>query len=133
MDRLTAAQPAARFDRATLDILDLRHEVEIQTVRLDGKRLWTRIWIVTGDDQAYVRSVRGDRGHWYQAVRERPDDVALRVDGKVIPVKAVPASDDASITAASLGFQSKYSRSGASLASMLQPTTLATTLRLEPR
>jgi hypothetical protein len=31
------------------------------------------------------------------------------------------------------GFEFKYSRSGASLLSMLQPSTLETTLRLEPR
>ena len=88
---------------------------------------------MVGGDQVYVRSVRGDRGYWYQSARERPDDVALRVDSKTISVKAEPAFDEASITAASVGFEAKYRRSGASLASMLQPKTLATTLRLEPR
>jgi len=133
MGRLTAAQPAGRFDRETLDLLDQRREVDIDTVRLDGKRARATIWIVVGGDQVYVRSVRGERGYWYQSARERPTEVALRVDGMLFPVKAVPASDDASIEAVSAGFQSKYSRSGASLASMLQPKTLGTTLRLEPR
>lgn len=107
--------------------------MDIDTARLDGSMRRTRIWIVVADDQVFVRSVRGDRGHWYQSASESPDLVGLRVAGRVIPVRAVHAADDQSIMTTSLGFESKYSRSGASLLSMLQPITLATTLRLEPR
>jgi hypothetical protein len=77
--------------------------------------------------------VRGDRGYWYQSASERPDEVALRVAGRLIPVRAVHATDEASVKATSAGFEFKYSRSGASLLSMLQPSTRETTLRLEPR
>ncbi|MGI8928339.1 MAG: DUF2255 family protein [Candidatus Limnocylindrales bacterium] len=121
------------FDRETLDLLDQRREVDIQTVRLDGRTYWTRIWIVVDGDGVYVRSVRGDRGHWYQSASERPHQVALRAAGRVIPVRAVHAADEESIRIASAGFEAKYSRSRASLLSMVQPNTLETTLRLEPR
>ncbi len=91
-----------------------------------------RIWVVVGGDQIYVRSVRGDRGHWYQSASESPDEVALRVAGKVIPVRAVHAADEESIKIASAGFESKYAGDPA-VRSMVRPNTLETTLRLEPR
>ena len=102
-------------------------------MRLDGKRRRTRIWIVVDGDRVYVRSVRGDRGQWYQSVSERPDEAALHVGDTVIPVRAVPAVDEESIARCSAGLESKYGRSRASLLSMLQPSTLETTLLLQPR
>lgn len=121
------------FDRETLDLLNQRWEVDIETVRLDGRRSRTRIWIVVDGDRVYVRSVRGDRGHWYQSASERPDEATLHVGDRVIPVRAMNAADQESITRCSEGFESKYRRSRASLLSMLQPNTLETTMRLEPR
>ena len=124
--------PTAGFDQELLDALATRREVLIETVRPDGTTRRTRIWIVVADGKVYVRSVRGDRGYWYQAAREQPDRVAIIVDGQLATVRAVPADDADSIARASNGLERKYGRSR-SLDSMLVPQILHTTLRLEPR
>jgi hypothetical protein len=46
---------------------------------------------------------------------------------------AVPAGDDDSIERCSAALSRKYRRSRASLAAMLRPEIVASTLRLEPR
>jgi len=89
--------------------------------------------VVIHDDQVYVRSVRGERGYWYQSARERPDEVALLAGERVIPVRVVLAADEHSIARCSDALERKYSRSRASFVSMIQPSTLEATLRLEPR
>jgi len=89
--------------------------------------------VVIDDDQAFVRSVRGERGYWYQSARERPNEVALIAGDRVIPVRVVFAADDDSIDRCSAALEKKYGRSRASYMSMIQPSTLETTLRLEPR
>ena len=86
--------------------------------------------MVDGND-VFVRSVRGDRGYWFQSATEPDAEVALIVDGDRVPVRPVPASDEQSVARCSDALQRKY-RKSASLASMLQPKTLGTTLRLEP-
>ena len=101
-------------------------------MRPDGSTRRTRIWIVVEDGEVFVRSVRGERGHWYQAAREEPDRVAIIVGERVVPVRAIAAADDESIARTSAGLQHKYGRSR-SVDSMLVPTTLHTTLRLESR
>lgn len=121
------------FDRETLDLLAQRRELDVETVRLDGRKRRTRIWVVVDDDQAYVRSVRGERGHWYQSARERPNEVALIAGDRVIPIRVVVAADADSIARCSAALEKKYSRSRASYMSMIQPSTLETTLQLEPR
>ena len=80
-----------------------------------------------------MRSWKGDRGYWYQAALDRPDELALVVEGKRRNVRAVVANDEASIAGCSAGLAKKYRRSAASLAGMLLPRVLPTTLRLEPR
>ncbi len=107
--------------------------MDIETVGLDGRRRRTRIWVIVVDDRVYVRSVRGDRGHWYQSASERPDEVALRAGDQAIPVRVVHVTDEESIARCSAGLEAKYRRSGASLLSMLRPNTLETTLLLAPR
>ena len=101
-------------------------------MRPDGSTRRTTIWIVVLDNDVYVRSVNGERGYWYQAARESPDDVAIVLGERVIPVRAVPADDDEAIARVNAGLENKY-RPGPSLDSMLRPYNLHTTLRLEPR
>lgn len=120
-----------RFDPATLLELNAREEVEIETARPDGRLRRTVIWVVVDGDDVFVRSVRGDRGYWYQAAIEPAARVALLIDGRRIPVRAIPATDGLSIEACSRGFERKYA-ADVSLHSMLRPAVLGTTLRLEP-
>lgn len=120
------------FDAETFSLLAASEEVEIVTAWPDGRLMRTIIWVVVEGDEVFVRSVRGDRGRWYQAALDRPTDVELRVDGRRIAVRADLAADEASVARCSRGLETKYRRDP-SLPSMLRPRVLGTTLRLQPR
>jgi hypothetical protein len=121
------------FDAATLRRIDATREVDIETTRPDGTTRTTTIWAVVDEGDVLVRSWKGDRGYWYQAALDRPDELALMVDGERLPVRAVVADDEASVARCSAGLSRKYRGAGASLSGMLLPRVLPTTLRLEPR
>ena len=104
-------------------------EVVVETRRGD-RVIGTVIWVVVGDDDVYVRSVRGETGRWYQRAVADPD-VALRVGDARFEFRAVPANDPDSIESASQALRRKYR--GRSLENMLRVETLGTTLRLDPR
>jgi hypothetical protein len=120
-----------RFDTGTLGLIDAAYEVEIESTRPDGSKRSTTIWAVVDGGEVFVRSWKGDRGYWYQAALDRPDELALIVDGTRLPVRAVLANDEAGISRCSAGLSKKYRRDG-SLPGMLLPRVLPTTLRLEP-
>lgn len=120
------------FDPATLHRIDAAYEVEIESTRPDGTTRTTVIWAVVEDGEVFVRSWRGDRGYWYQAALDRPDELALIVDGERLPVRAIRANDETGIGRCSAGLSRKYRRDS-SLPGMLLPRVLPTTLRLEPR
>jgi hypothetical protein len=124
--------PSTAFDRTLLDELSRRREVGIKTVRPDGTTRHVMIWVVVVDDEVYVRSWKGDRGYWYQAALDAPDEVWLIVGDRTVPVVARPAGDEQSIERCSEGLQRKYGRSR-SVDSMLVPDILHATMRLEPR
>jgi hypothetical protein len=122
------------FDPAALERLDRVREVRIQTTSIDGARTHrTIIWIVTAAEQVFIRSVRGTAGRWYREALRRPD-VLVHAEGVELPVTAVPANDQGTIQLVSDAFKAKYGkRAPGSTASMLQPHTLETTIRLDPR
>lgn len=120
------------FEAATLRRIDAAYEVDIETTRPDGTVRRTTIWAVVEGGEVFVRSVRGERGYWYQAALDRPADVSLVVDGKRLDVRAVAVSDDRMIERCSDGLSKKYG-DDPSLATMLRRGVLATTIRLEPR
>lgn len=121
-----------QFDAATLARIDAAYEVDMESTRPDGTTRTTTIWVVVDDDEVFVRSWKGDRGFWYQAALDRPDELALIVNGERLPVRAVAANDDEGIARCSAGLSTKYRRDS-SLPGMLLPRVLPTTLRLEPR
>jgi hypothetical protein len=123
-----------QFDAAMLEVLGHVREVRIETTSTDGPRSHrTIVWIVTAGDQAYIRSVNGSSARWYREATHRPD-VVLHAGGAAIPVTAVPANDPESVQLVSDAFRAKYGKlSRASTESMVQPHTLETTIRLEPR
>jgi len=112
-------------------LLDRELEVDVETIRQDGRPKRTTIWVVVDDGEVFVRSWLGDRGHWYRHVLVRPD-VTIHVAGKAVPARAVSATDDDSVERTTRGFQLKYPHS-MSTAAMLAPAILHTTIRLEPR
>jgi hypothetical protein len=108
-----------------------REEVEIET---GGRR--TIIWIVAHGPHVFVRSVRGERGRWYQDLLADPEaTIHFRGKPKLPPVavRADHSPDPESVAACTKALAQKYRRHGASLKAMLEPKTLPTTVRLEHR
>jgi hypothetical protein len=117
------------FDPAHLALLAASEEVEIETTASDGTTHRTTIWIVVADDAPYVRSVRGESGRWYQEALARPA-VTLHVGPLALPCRAVPVTSPTEQEACSRALRAKY-RGDPSLPSMLRPSVVPTTLRLE--
>ena len=65
------------FDAATLAALAAEREVRIVATRPDDSVVSTIIWAVVDGDDVFVRSWKGERGHWYRAATDRPDKVEL--------------------------------------------------------
>jgi hypothetical protein len=84
--------------------------------------------VVDGGD-VFIRTYRGPKSRWYRELLAGPG--ALVLNGQRVPVRAIAAADGASVKRASDGYRKKY-RKGSSLDSMLVPSVLSTTLRLEP-
>ena len=121
-----------RFDQQTLDLFDRRREVDVEALRPDGRPIRVPIWIVVAGGEAYVRSWLGDRGRWYQAAVDRPEEVTLHVGKRAFPVRVVPALDEVSIERCSTALERKYPGNPAT-PDMVRADVLGTTLRVEPR
>lgn len=112
------------------DLLDRTKEVEVETLSEDGPTK-TIIWVVVIGGTVYVRSVRGQSGHWYQRALSNPL-LAIHADGERIEFRAVQVNDPDEIEAVSGALRDKYPPGG-SLDRMTDASVLDTTLRLEPR
>lgn len=112
-----------------LALIDQTREVRVETFSNSGS-VKTTIWIVAVDDTVYVRSVRGDEGHWYQRALANPL-LAIHVGDERIEFRAVHVSDPDEIVAVSNALRDKYP-AGGSLDRMTQANVLDNTLRLEP-
>jgi hypothetical protein len=119
------------FEPGFVEKVAATDEVEIGTRRTNGELVRTIIWVVVDGGQVYVRSVEGEKGWWYRRLRRDPLG-ELHVDGSAAPVRAVAVEELAEIERVSAALRAKYGRHAASLARMLLPETLPTTLRLEP-
>jgi hypothetical protein len=119
----------ANFDAATLRTLHDTQEIAIRTEKHpDGAVV---IWIAVADGQAFVRSVRGDKGRWYRDLAADPR-ATVEFAGQRLPVTAIPVVDPASIGQVSREYLRKYAKSPYAQ-SVVRPDILPTTLRLEPR
>ena len=74
---------------------------------------------------------RGAKGRWYKDVAGG-GEATVEFNGHKLPVRAVPAADQASIEQATREYLRKYGRSPYAQ-SVVRPDILPTTLRLEPR
>jgi hypothetical protein len=118
------------FDESDLDLLAKLEEVNVETRSAAGDVHSTIVWPVVRDGVVYLRSYKGTSGRWYREAIADPA-IALVVDGRRLPARAVPASDAASVEACSAALRDKYP-SDYSLEAMLLPAVLPTTLRIEP-
>jgi hypothetical protein len=117
------------FSNEDLAALAAAEEIEIETRAASGSIHRTIIWVVVDAGTVFIRSVNGDRGRWYLETMSDPD-VAIHVDGRRLPVRAVAAPDPVSIEACSGALRTKY-RTDPALRTMLRDHALPTTLRLE--
>jgi hypothetical protein len=122
---------SAAFPAAVIKSFEETGEVEIETVSPKGTKHSVKIWIVVADGVPYLRSVRGTKGRWYRELLARGEG-AIVARGKRTAVKAKHDSTRAAIEGTSDALRRKYKTSRASLASMLRPEVLDTTVRLEP-
>lgn len=117
------------FDTTTRAALSTQQEVGIRTTRQPDKPVL--IWVVVAGDEVFVRSVQATKGRWYRTVAA--DGLAtLEIEGRQVPVRAMPVTDPAVIERVSAAFLAKY-KSSPYAKEMVRPETLPTTLRLEPR
>lgn len=112
-----------------LALIDRTREVRVETFSTSGS-VKTVIWIVVVDGTVYVRSVRGDDGHWYQRALANPL-LAIHVGDERIEFRAIHVSDPDEIVAVSNALRDKYP-AGGSLDRMTRAGVLDNTLRLEP-
>ena len=117
------------FSEGDLQLISESDEVRIET-RADDRSYRTIIWIVVETGEVFVRSVRGEKGKWYQRALADPE-VVLHAGGVEIGARAIPATDPRSVERTSEALRRKY-RKGRSLDSMLKPEILGTTMRLDP-
>jgi hypothetical protein len=112
--------------------LESVEEVDIETSRGgDAPVHRTTIWVVMGNGEVFVRSLKGGDGRWYRELTANPEAV-LHVEGDAVPVRGIPAADSESVARATDGFRRKYGDSPY-LDSMIRDEIAPTTVRLEPR
>ena len=119
-----------QFEEPLLNQLNSREEIDIETQSATGRTHRTTIWVVVVDNNVYVRSVRGRAGRWYREITANPQG-AIYIDGRRIPVRAIPVSDPATIARVSNAYLQKY-RNSPFANSIVREETLPTTLQLEP-
>ena len=116
---------------ADLALLGAAAELEIAVERADGtRRPWVPIWVVCADGQVYVRTwYRRGTGWFGAAVRTRR--AAIRVPGLTADVGVADIGDGSAQIrdAVDDAYRRKY---GAGSGSMVTPSAVATTLRLDP-
>ena len=117
------------FDADILHRLREVAEVRIRTGKHPDSSVV--IWVVVADDDVFVRSFRGTQGRWYRDLAAG-GPATLEFAGQRLAVQAIPANDPDAIDRTSREFLRKY-RTSSYAQAMVQPDTLSTTLRLEPR
>jgi len=118
------------FEPDDLQRLAAAEEVEIETQAPDGPVHRTIIWVVVDDTEVFVRSVRGHPARWFREASANPA-VALHVDGRRLPVTAIPATDPDSIDRINAALTAKYTGIEG-YDSMFEPHALPANYRLEP-
>lgn len=118
------------WNPADLAAIDGTGEIRVAAHRPDGTlRPSTIVWHVVVEDALFVRSVRGDDGAWYRAVR-RTGTGAIDAGGVHADVAFTP--DDSHDTAIDAAYRAKYG-TGSPVRAITNAVATATTLRVDPR
>ena len=90
----------------------------------------TTVWVVVDErERAFIRTAYGPGSRWYREGLAA-GMVGILVDGQRIEVSVEHVDDDERIEACSEAYRRKYASSRGSLAVMLVPEVLPTTLEL---
>ena len=118
------------WNAADLAAIDRADEVRVAARRPDGTlRAATIVWHVVVDGALFIRSVRGEDGAWYRAVR-RTGTGTIDAGGVHAGVSFGPdASQDGAIDRA---YRVKYGR-GSAVQAITSLVATATTLRIDPQ
>lgn len=123
--------PAAmHFPAPALSAIDAAVEVVVETRSADGTPHRTIVWIAVDGQDAYVRSVLGERGRWYREAIEL-GSLVLHVGDSAIPARAFRVDDPTETARATAALAGKYA-GDPDMPPLLRPEVLPTTLRLEP-
>lgn len=121
------------FDECELQLLHETEEVEIETT-LSGEKEPHRatVWIVVVAGEVYVRSVNGERAHWYRHLIEHPIG-AIQTEDRRIPVRAVhvPGAQSLIHDRVNEAYRRKYSLYPHDVAWITGASVVPATLRLE--
>jgi hypothetical protein len=120
----------ARFEDLVLRQLDRDREVRVRTRRRDGSTVDVPIWIVTVDQEPYVRSYLAERGAWYRRARAE-GRFTLVAGGEAVSVRVEPVEEEDLNRRVSEAFLTKYGN-GRPARTMVTSAVAATTLRLAP-
>jgi hypothetical protein len=126
-------QVKQNFPEDVLVSLEQVDEVQIEPRSADGQPGQPlTIWVVVDGRDVYVRSYRGQKGRWHQALLKQPRGV-LHAGQLHIPFRAVHVDDAETIARVDEAYRRKYGRKWPTeTADMLIDEVRATTLRLEP-
>jgi hypothetical protein len=125
--------PMTTWARSHLGSIGKAEELQIASLRDDGS--YTKpvtIWVVSVDDDLFVRSVNGRTSAWFRGVLTRHEGriSAAGIETEVIFSDADPNLNEA-IDAA---YRAKYRRYEASIVdSIVSPKARSATIRLMPR
>lgn len=123
--------PAAmHFPAPALSAIDAAVEVVLETAATGGPSHRTIVWIAVDGQDAYVRSVLGERGRWYREAIEL-GSLVLHVGDTAIPARVIRVDDPGETARATAALAAKYD-GDPDLPPLLRPEVLPMTLRLEP-
>ena len=124
MDGWTQAELAAVGEAEELEVAPTRAD--------DSLSRSTPIWVVRIDDNLYVRSYRGQDGHWFRAA-QKSHEGEINASGIRKRVRFVESDNAQTADAIDDAYRSKYRRYGARYVEpMVAPDARAATLQLVP-
>ncbi|MBN9325646.1 MAG: hypothetical protein BGO38_11190 [Cellulomonas sp. 73-145] len=116
------------WSTAELSAIDRAGELDVAAYRPDGTlRPSTIVWHVVTDGALFIRSVRGQEGAWYRAVR-RTGTGTIDAGGVHADVTFTP--DDGHNAAIDRAYRAKYG-SGSPVKAITNAAATATTLRVD--
>jgi hypothetical protein len=120
-----------QFDRNHLQMLSDAEEIVLELDSAPQDLQQVVLWVVAVGPNLYVRSVNGQHGHWYQKLLTE-SQASIRAEDQILPVRAVPVSDQNTWTQVSCEYLRKYAQYPQDAAWLVTPEIVATTMRLEP-